>query len=101
MDNSSLIRFPSEDEALEFCKDNHISTDNLMFDGEYYSIKSSSNRKVIPTQSRNSYGYPGLEKYSDKQINMFEIQRAIIKTKHKNKAGKYLYSISWERVHRK
>lgn len=55
--------FPSRQEASEFCRDNHINTGEINFDGEYYTLdvldKSSSvinkNRDIKDKKQRTEY----------------------------------------------
>lgn len=93
--NKGRIRFPSDREAVEYCRDNGISVSNIEldkegnsyieddgkrfrkeFDGKSGSFKSSSYKR------RNHYPeYKGLEDLTDNQIEYLEMFNGIVRNK--------------------
>lgn len=108
---ATRMEFVSDKEAKEFCENNNISTrhisygsegnvyiddvDNLVKRRDLNDRMSVDYDKPEVRKKRNSYSYRGLESYTDAQIRMFEICKAITKN------SKGVYCVNWEKMNKK
>ena len=106
--NEGRLRFPSDSEAIEYCKDNGISPSNIELDRDGYPYieddgkvsrkefdSKSGSFKTSSTKRRNHYPeYKGLENLTDGQIEYLKMFNGIIP----NKNG--TFRADWSRIRR-